>query len=112
MAKADDMKHLPGFVKREFEKFPEDLKEDFYQEYKRKRKSVVAAYLCWLVGLHYAYVRNWGTQIIFSLTLWGMFIWWIVDLFRVPELVRNYNKDVAIEVAKNIKIIAGNARSL
>lgn len=34
------------------------------------------------------------------------FLWAIADLFRLPKLVRDYNKDVAMEVLRNLKAIS------
>jgi hypothetical protein len=34
-------------------------------------------------------------------------VWWVVDLFRMPGLVKNYNRDVAIDVLRNFKAIRG-----
>ncbi len=35
------------------------------------------------------------------MTLWGFLLWWLIDWFRVSNLVKNYNKDMSIELLKN-----------
>lgn len=84
--------------------------EAFVEEYRRKSKSTGVAYILWLTGIsllgfHYAYVRKWGIQILYWLTAGGLLVWWFVDLFRVPGMVRDYNKDVAVDVLRNLKAI-------
>ena len=37
----------------------------------------------------------------------GGVIWWIVDLFRIPGLARDYNQDLAITVMRNFKAATG-----
>ena len=40
-----------------------------------------------------------------GVTLEGLFIWMIVDIFRIPGMVRGYNRDVATDVLRDLKII-------
>jgi hypothetical protein len=93
-------------VRNELARLPAQRQEEFVEEYRRKSKSLPVAYLFWFfLGLHYAYTRNWGTQVIFWLTVGGLGVWWIVDAFRVPQIIRNYNKDAATEVLRSLKAI-------
>src|SRR5579884_4011680 len=93
--------NLPAMVRNELGKLPAHRQEEFVEEYRRKAKSAGPAYLLWLLlGWHYIYLRKWGIQFLFWLTLGGFFIWWIVDLFRIPGMVRDYNKDVAVDVLR------------
>ena len=76
-----------------------------------KMKSVGVGYLFYFVlGMHYAYVGNWGTQVLIwaiplicaavflvspvasILILVGLAIWMLVDIFRIPGMVRRYNE--------------------
>lgn len=60
-----------------------------------KVKSTGVAYLFWfLLGAHYAYLGKWGLQILFWITLGGLGLWWIIDLFTMPGKVNNYNSDI------------------
>jgi hypothetical protein len=53
-----------------------------------------------LLGWHYLYLRKGGLQILFWLTLGGLAVWWLLDIFRLPGLVRNYNRRVAVHVMR------------
>ena len=98
--------NLPAMVRNELVKLSPQKQEEFVEEYRRKAKSVGVAYVLWfLFGWHYLYLGKWGIQILFWLTAGGFFIWWIIDIFRIPGLTRDYNKDVAVGVLRNLKAI-------
>ena len=100
--------NLPAMVRNELVKLPAQKQEEFVEEYRRKAKSVGIAYLLWLLlGWHYVYLRKWGIQILFWLTAGGLFTWWLIDAFRIPGMIRDYNKDVAVDVLRNLKAISG-----
>ena len=94
-------------VRHELERLDAQRQDEFLQEYRRKRKSVGAAYLLWLfLGWHYAYLGKWGVQVLFWLTVGGVGVWWLIDLFRVPGMVADTNKDRATAVLVNLKAIS------
>ncbi len=99
---------LPSMVKNELAKLSAQKQEEFVEEYKRKAKSVGIAYLFLIVilAMHYGYLRKWGLQIVFWLTGGGFFIWWLIDLFRLAGLVKNYNKDIATDTMRNLKAMS------
>jgi hypothetical protein len=74
----------------------------FAREYDRQRRSVLSTYLAWIIpppfSLHYLYLRSYLAALVFFFTLGGFFLWWIVDLLRVPGLVRDHNRDLAESV--------------
>jgi hypothetical protein len=76
---------LPAMVRNEVVKLSAKKQEEFVEEYRRKAKSTGVGYLLWFVGFHHAYVGNWGLLILYWLTLGGLCVWWIIDLFRVSE---------------------------
>lgn len=56
-------------------------------------KDTNLAYLLWFFfGLHYAYLGKWFTQLLYIVTIGGLGVWAIVDLFRIPSMVSKYNK--------------------
>lgn len=62
-------------------------------------KSSGSAYLFWfLLGAHYAYLGRWGVQILYWITLGGIGIWAIADLFRMKRLVTDYNAPIFAEL--------------
>lgn len=99
--------NLPAMVRNELATLDAQRQEEFVEEYERKAKSVGVAYLLWiLLGFHYGYLGNWGMQVLYWLALWPTFgIWAIIDLFRIPKMVRNYNKDRAVEVLRSLKAV-------
>jgi len=101
---------LPAMVRNELGKLSPQKQEEFVEEYKRKEKSIGLSYvfLVFVFWVHYGYLRKWGLQILFWLTGGGLLVWWFIDLFRVPGLVRSYNKDVALDVMRNLKAISNS----
>ena len=100
--------NLPTMVKNELAKMPAQKQEEFVEEYKRKAKSLGIAYLFLIIvlAMHYGYLRKWGLQVVFWLTGGGFLIWWFIDLFRLPGLVKNYNKDIATDTFRNLKAMS------
>ncbi|HUH28047.1 TM2 domain-containing protein [Gelidibacter sp.] len=65
-----------------------------------KMKSTGTAYLCWFfLGCHYAYLGNWGLQILYWFTLGGLGIWAFIDLFHIPTKISNYNLLISNQIA-------------
>lgn len=95
--------HITRMVYDKYETLEEDQQRAFLQEFYRKKKSIGLGYLCWFFfGLHYAYVGKWGIQLLFWLTGGGFLVWLIIDLFRIPGIVRNYNADHSSEIMRNV----------
>lgn len=62
-------------------------------------RSVGIAYiLLFFAGAHYAYLNKWGTQIVFWLTFGGFGIWWLIDVFRMNDLVYDFNEPIFDEL--------------
>lgn len=100
--------NLPSMVRNELAKLSAQKQEEFIEEYKRKAKSIGVAYVLWfLLGWHYIYLRKWGLQVLYWVTLAGLLIWMIADAFRIPGMIRDYNKDIATDVLRNLKAISG-----
>ncbi len=84
---------VPARVREELAALPGPKREAFHEAYRQQARSAPTAYaLCLLVGGQYGYVGRWGLQILFWVTLGGLMVWWIVDLFRIPGMVRRYNE--------------------
>lgn len=64
-------------------------------ELQSKIKSTGTAILFWfLLGAHFAYLNKWGLQIIFWLTLGGLGVWFLIELFLISGRVAKYNEDI------------------
>lgn len=98
--------NLPSMVRHELVKLSAQKQEEFVEEYRRKEKSTGTAYLLWFFGFHYAYLGKWGLFVLFWITLAGLFIWWFIDLFRVYGMIKDYNKDIATDIFRNLKAIS------
>ncbi|MDC9722511.1 MAG: TM2 domain-containing protein [Urechidicola sp.] len=99
------MAKFPKIVLLKLNEFSEDEKRAFLEEYRRKKKSTVFAYILLFIpfGWHYAYLGKWGIQILYFFTWGGFLIVWFVDLFRLAFVISNYNKDVAIKISQSMK---------
>lgn len=99
---------LPSMVINELRTLSAQKQEEFMEEYNRKRKSVGMAYLfqLLLLGTGYAYLGKWGLQILLWITVGGLGIWALILLFMLPGMVKNYNKDIALDVIRNMQAIA------
>lgn len=71
-----------------------------------RQKETGMTYLFWFVlGVHYFYLNKPFINIIYWLTAGGLGIWMIIDLFRIPGMVKDRNKGIikeAIEEAKKL----------
>jgi len=99
-------KQIPEAVQRKVAAMDEINQEAFLSEFKKKCKSSNVACFFWLFGFHYAYFGKWMIFIIFWLTCGGFGIWWLIDIFRLHGMVRDHNKTAAIDVLRDIQILA------
>ncbi|GLR17599.1 TM2 domain-containing protein [Portibacter lacus] len=66
---------------------------------KSKIRNVGIAYLLlFFAGAQYAYLNKWGTQIFFWITFGGLGIWWLIDIFRIPAMVQDFNDPIFDEI--------------
>lgn len=64
--------------------------------YDQNRYSKTAGYICWLIGMHYLYLGNIGTWILFIITGGGIGIWRFIDLFRLYDVINSRNRALMI----------------
>ena len=79
----------------------------FFNEYEKKRRKVSVGYIMWiLLGLHYLYARKVGLQVVFWLACFVGIgeIWWVVDLFRMPSIIRGSNEQMAREALQTLQV--------
>jgi TM2 domain-containing membrane protein YozV len=58
-------------------------------------KSTGTAYLLWFfLGAHYAYLGKGGIQILYWITLGGLGIWGLIDLFTMSGKVNRHNAKI------------------
>ena len=102
------MTNFSLLVQKKYNSLATEHKQIFIDEYKRKKKSKVVAFILWFFfGWHYAYLKKWGWLILFIFTAGGFFIWWVIDLFRVSKMVNEYNNNLALEILRDITLMFG-----
>lgn len=98
---------LPEAVIRKLFTMDELTQEAFVSEFRKKRKSTfIASWLMLIIPcFHYFYLGKIWLNLLFLGTMGGLGIWWLVDVFRLGGVVREYNKTVAIGVLKEIQFL-------
>lgn len=90
---------LPNTVKNAYQALGPHQQKAFRKEYGRRKRSMFVSGLAWLMlGWHYLYFGKAGMQFAFWFTAGGMGVWWLVDLFRLPGMVKTANEDLAREL--------------
>ena len=98
---ASILKKIPDAVRIKVEKAPFDKQALFIEEYFLRYRDTVSAYCFWLLfGIHYSYLKENKKQWLYWLTLGGLLIWAAVDLFRIPGMVAEYNRNMAVSILK------------
>jgi TM2 domain-containing membrane protein YozV len=86
------------------EQLPQNKVDAFVSDYNRSDKIISLGYIFLLfLGAHYAYVGKWGMFALFLLTGGGCGIWWFIDLFRIPQIVSDYNNELAHNILRTLK---------
>lgn len=101
---------IPKFVLNELDKMPANDQIAFLEEYQRKVKSKTMAYFFWLLlGSHYIYLKKIWLQLLMWLLIIFVIgiVWWVIDLFRISGLLRDYNKDIAMSILREIRTVSG-----
>lgn len=97
---------LPATVREALHRLPPVLKDEFREEYLIQYRSLPVSYLLWLIpppfSCHYLYSKRIFKQLIFTVTCGGIFIWWLVDLFRMPQIVAEENRKSARKILKRL----------
>ena len=80
----------------------------FFNEYWDKRRKISVGYVCWIIfGFHYFYIKKFGLQVLFwlSFVFFGLgLIWWIIDFFRIPSIMREANEQIARQALQTLQI--------
>lgn len=77
-----------------------------------KEKDLSVAYLCWFFCIHYFYLRKPDfylrkpvRNILYWITYGGVFIWAIIDLFRMKSLVEKCNETIVQELIQEATLL-------
>ncbi|MBA7657908.1 hypothetical protein ES703_65851 [subsurface metagenome] len=100
--KASILEKIPDTVRIKVEKAPFDKQVLFIEDYFLRYRDIVSAYCFWLLfGIHYSYLEENKKQWLYWFTLGGLLIWAVVDLFRIPGMVAEYNRNLAVSILEN-----------
>lgn len=104
----DLRRQLPEAVLRKIELMDDLTQQAFLAEFRKKRKSAFLAFLLFMSipSFHYFYLGKVWLNLIFWATMGGFGVWWLIDLFRVLGMVREYNKSVGIQVLRDIQVLS------
>lgn len=99
---------LPEDIRDELARLPEDAQRRFVERFTKHAKSLPMAYLCSLIYCHYGLLGRWAMTGWMLLSLFVAstlgFIWWLMDLVRMPEMVREHNHRVAAETLRRLRV--------
>ncbi len=96
---------VPDYILTQLAGFSAAQQSQFVDEFKRKARNPTTALILAILGLHYFYLNKFGMQALFWITLGGIWIWWIIDLFRIKSIIKDQNKDVAIDIMRSMKAV-------
>jgi hypothetical protein len=92
---------IPLHLKNRIQALPENIKEDFIQEYRmRLRNQPLGFAFQFFLGGSLGYTNRWFLQILHWLTFGGLGLWWVFEMFYVPMRVRAFNEKMANKVFK------------
>ncbi len=95
---------IPATAKIETMAMQPDKQALFVEKYLRKSKDIFDTYLHWvIVGMHYTYLGKDRLQWYYWLTLGGILIWAVVDIFRIPAMVAQYNRNLAAAILRELE---------
>jgi hypothetical protein len=95
---------LPPMIRHQVEHLTGDQRQIFSREYQARARRESQAYVWWLLGLHPLYLRrrSWPVAVLYLLA--GLFmVFWLVDLFRLPKMVREANLEAAGEALRRAR---------
>lgn len=96
---------LPAEIRKALNKLPNQKQKEFVKEFNKDKKSISVAYFLWIFFWgNYAYLKKWNVQILLWLAIVAILAWRLIDLFRIPKMVRRQNKRIAIDVLKRLKV--------
>ncbi|KEK20725.1 TM2 domain-containing protein [Bacillus manliponensis] len=83
-------------------------------EFEKRKKSKGIAYLIWFflggLGGHRYYARDFGMAIAMTLTLGGLGIWALIDVFFIGRRIGKKNDQVEREIILNVKAMTSAKR--
>ena len=102
--------YLPETVLMELARLPEAKQAEFVEAFHNQSRSLTFAYLTSLIYCHYGLLGRWAMTGIMWVSLFVTStvgpalgsIWWLIDLVRMPGLVRSHNQQVAADILRKL----------
>jgi hypothetical protein len=101
---------LPDQVLAELARLPEAKQTEFVAAFHNQSRSLGFAYLTSLIYCHYGLLGRWAMTGFMWLSLFVTStlgpilgsIWWLIDLVRMPGMVRTHNHQVAADILRQL----------
>jgi len=92
---------LPDSIKNEIIASSPSKQVLFSKLYLEESHSLLLTYLFLLpvvFSFHYGALNNWTKQFLFWITGGGLLMWWLLDLVRLPAIVKEKNDMIAFHI--------------
>jgi hypothetical protein len=97
---------LPEAVLSQLALLPVAQQHEFLNAYQVQSHSLLLAYLASLIYCHYGLLGRWAMTGMMFLTLFVAvalgWVWWLIDMVRMPGMVRAHNRRVAAEILRQL----------
>ena len=98
---------LPASVQAALKGLDKVEQKAFRKEFNQRSRSTFTGYLAWaLLGWHYLYLGKVGLQFAFWFTGGFLVVGWLIDFFRLPGMIRQFNDDLARQLMVEHKALA------
>lgn len=95
---------LPPALRDELALLPAAKQAAFVDAFRNRSANLLMTYLCSLVYCHYGLLGRWAMTGWMWLSLFVAStigtVWWLLDLVRIPGMVREHNERVATEILR------------
>jgi len=99
---------LPEPVKNEFIISSSSKQDLFIKLYLKESHSLWLTYLFLLptlLSFHYGALKDWSKQILFWITGGGLLVWWLIDIVRLPAIIKAKNETIAYRLWDEVSSI-------
>lgn len=97
---------MPEAVLSQLALLPAAQQHEFLNAYQVQSQSLLLAYLASLIYCHYGLLGRWAMTSMMFLTLFVAvalgWVWWLIDMVRMPRIVRAHNRRVAAEILRQL----------